>query len=155
MLTNTLKVLGTTATTTVGIVDELINGANCGLETVKDTVDSLKNSLHIDYKKEPRILILGKEISEEQLFNAIKDIINELSLDNITKFIVQKKSSLEPIVNKIGKDNGVSIDTIQSTLFINKEVFDVVLYIGSEEDNLQQLNKFEKQGKLVFIEPIK
>lgn len=148
----TLQLAKTTLDTSVEVVNGILSGANCGLETVKNTVESLKNTFHTDYTKHPRILIIGGLTSNEVLFNALKDIINDLNLDGITSLLVQGNYPLEPIVTELGEDNDIDVEVIQNALFIDINSFDVVLYIGDEKDNARQLDRFEKAGKEIFIE---
>ena len=86
------------------------------------------------------------------MFNALKDIINDLNLDGITSLLVQGNYPLEPIVTELGEDNDIDVEVIQNALFIDINSFDVVLYIGDEKDNARQLDRFEKAGKEIFIE---
>lgn len=149
---NTLKLAKTLIDTSVDLVDTALTGANCGLETVKDSVESLKNTFHKDYKTAPRIFITGALASEEVIFKALKDIIEELNLKSISSLLVQGNYPLEPVVKNIGEENDISVEVIQSALFIDLDSFDVVLYIGEEKDNMKQLDRFSAAGKEVFIE---
>ena len=66
--------------------------------------------------------------------------------------LVQGNYPLEPVVKNIGEENNISVEVIQSALFIDLDSFDVVLYIGEEKDNMKQLDRFSAAGKEVFIE---
>ena len=66
--------------------------------------------------------------------------------------MVQGNYPLEPVVKNIGEENDISVEVIQSALFIDLDSFDVVLYIGEEKDNMKQLDRFSAAGKEVFIE---
>ena len=66
--------------------------------------------------------------------------------------LVQGNYPLEPVVKNIGEENDISVEVIQSALFIDLDSFDVVLYIGEEKDNMKQLDRFSAAGKEVFIE---
>ena len=84
--------------------------------------------------------------------SALKDIIEELDLKGISSLLVQGNYPLEPVVKNIGEENDISVEVIQSALFIDLDSFDVVLYIGEEKDNMKQLDRFSAAGKEIFIE---
>lgn len=151
MLKQTLKLTSKLGSTAVDVLDTLLDGTNCGIDTVTETV---KNMVHTDYKQNPRILILGSKVSEDKLFNAIQDILDDLQVKSISSFIVQEKSDIEPMVKQLGKSNSVDVQAIKSTLFLNKDKFDVALFIGNEETNTKLVQRLLATNNPVYIEPI-